>query len=142
GPLAALVLAVGAGMTESWRTAALAGGALLLIRVVQDYVVNPRVLGGVVGLSPLLVLVAVSAVGVVLGPFYVLVAVPLSSLLVTVMQVVVMGVEPAEEERRDLEPERERERERVGAGERKPREDERERAREAHQGEEAGEQAA
>jgi len=98
GPLAALVLAVGAGMTESWRTAALAGGALLLIRVVQDYVVNPRVLGGVVGLSPLLVLVAVSAVGVVLGPFYVLVAVPLSSLLVTVMQVVVMGVEPAEEE--------------------------------------------
>ena len=55
-------------------------------------------LGGAVGLSPLLVLIAVSIVGVVLGPFYVLISVPLASLLVTVMDVVVRGVEPAEEE--------------------------------------------
>jgi predicted PurR-regulated permease PerM len=98
GPLAALILAVGTGLTVSWHTAALAGGALLIVRVVQDYVVNPRVLGGVVGLSPLLVLIAVSIVGVLLGPFYVLISVPLASLLVTVMDVVVRGVEPAEEE--------------------------------------------
>jgi predicted PurR-regulated permease PerM len=52
----------------------------------------------VVGLSPLLVLVAVSVVGVLLGPFYVLISVPLSSLLVTVMDVAVRGVEPSEEE--------------------------------------------
>jgi len=78
GPLAALILAVGAGLTVSWHTAALAGGALLLVRVTQDYVINPRVLGGAVGLSPLLVLIAVSIVGVVLGPFYVLIAVPLA----------------------------------------------------------------
>ena len=98
GPLAALILAVGAGLTVSWHTAALAGGALLIIRVIQDYVVNPRVLGGAVGLSPLIVLIAVSIVGVLLGPFYVLIAVPLASLLVTVMDVVVRGVEPTEEE--------------------------------------------
>lgn len=98
GPLAALVLAVAAGATQSWHTAAFAAGALLLLRVLQDYIVNPRVLGGVVGLSPLLVLVAVSVVGVVLGPFYVLIAVPLSSLLVTVLDVVVRGVEPADAE--------------------------------------------
>jgi predicted PurR-regulated permease PerM len=89
---------VGAGLTVSWHTAALAGGALLIVRVVQDYVVNPRVLGGAVGLSPLLVLIAVSIVGVLLGPFYVLISVPLASLLVTVMDVVVRGVEPAEAE--------------------------------------------
>lgn len=98
GPLAALVLAVGAGLTDSWHTAALAGGSLLVVRVVQDYVINPRVLGGAVGLSPLLVLIAVSVVGVVLGPFYVLIAVPLASLLVTIMDVVVRDVDPAEAE--------------------------------------------
>jgi predicted PurR-regulated permease PerM len=98
GPLAALILAVAAGLTVSWHTAAFAGGALLLVRVVQDYVVNPRVLGGAVGLSPLLVLIAVSIVGVVLGPFYVLIAVPLASLLVTVMDVVVRHRDPAEAE--------------------------------------------
>jgi predicted PurR-regulated permease PerM len=98
GPLAALVLAVAAGLTVSVHTALLAGAALLLIRVVQDYVINPRVLGGAVGLSPLLVLVAVAIVGVVLGPFYVLIAVPLASLLVTVMDVVVRDVDPAEAE--------------------------------------------
>jgi len=98
GPLAALILAVGAGLTVSWHTAALAGGALLLVRVTQDYVINPRVLGGAVGLSPLLVLIAVSIVGVVLGPFYVLIAVPLASLVVTVMDVAVRDVDPAEAE--------------------------------------------
>jgi predicted PurR-regulated permease PerM len=98
GPLAALILAVAAGLTVSFHTAALAGAALLAIRVVQDYVINPRVLGGAVGLSPLLVLIAVSIVGVVLGPFYVLIAVPLTSLVVTVMDVVVRDVDPAEAE--------------------------------------------
>jgi predicted PurR-regulated permease PerM len=98
GPLAALILAVSAGLTVSVHTALLAGGALLLVRVVQDYVINPRVLGGAVGLSPLLVLIAVSIVGVVLGPFYVLIAVPLASLLVTVMDVVVRDVDPADAE--------------------------------------------
>jgi len=98
GPLAALILAVGAGLTVSFHTAALAGGSLLLLRVVQDYVINPRVLGGAVGLSPLLVLIAVSIVGVLLGPFYVLISVPLASLLVTVMDVVVRDVDPAEAE--------------------------------------------
>jgi predicted PurR-regulated permease PerM len=98
GPLAALILAVGAGLTVSWHTAAFAGGALLIVRVLQDYIVNPRVLGGVVGLSPLLVLIAVSVVGVVLGPFYVLISVPLASLVVTIMDVVVRDVDPAEAE--------------------------------------------
>jgi predicted PurR-regulated permease PerM len=98
GPLAALVLAVAAGLTHDWHTAAKAAGVLLGVRLVQDYIVNPRVLGGVVGLSPLLVLIAVSVVGVLLGPFYVLISVPLASLLSTILDVAVRGVEPAEED--------------------------------------------
>ena len=52
GPLAALALAIGAGLTVSWHTAVLAGSALLVIRLLEDYLVTPRVLGGAGGLSP------------------------------------------------------------------------------------------
>ena len=98
GPLIGVVLAIGAGLTVGWHTAAYAAGALLLIRVMQDYVINPRVMGGVVGLSPLIVIVAVSVVGLLFGGFYVLLAVPFTSLVVTVFDVAVRGVEPTEEE--------------------------------------------
>ena len=56
------------------------------------------VLGGAVGLPPLLVLVSVSVVGILIGPFYVLLSVPIASLVVTVVDVVVRGVDPAEAE--------------------------------------------
>jgi predicted PurR-regulated permease PerM len=97
GPLIGVVLAAGAGMTVSWHTAAFAAGTLLGIRILQDYVLNPRVMGGVVGLSPLIVLVSVSAVGILLGGFYVLLSVPIASVVATIVDVVLRGVEPAEE---------------------------------------------
>ena len=97
GPLIGVVLAAGAGLTVSWHTAALAVGALLVIRVLQDYILNPRVMGGVVGLSPLIVLVSVSIVGILFGGFYVLLSVPIASVVATVVDVVLRGVEPAEE---------------------------------------------
>ena len=62
GPAAAMVVAAGAGLTVSWHVAAAAVGALLALRLVQDYLISPRVLGGAVGLPPLLVLVSVFAV--------------------------------------------------------------------------------
>jgi predicted PurR-regulated permease PerM len=98
GPLIGIAVAVGAGLTVSWHTAAFAAGALLGIRVLQDYVINPRVMGGVVGLSPLIVLVSVSVVGILFGGFYVLLSVPLASLVVTIIDVTIRGVEPAEED--------------------------------------------
>jgi predicted PurR-regulated permease PerM len=97
GPLIGVVLAAAAGLTLSWHTAAFAVGALLLIRVLQDYVLNPRVMGGVVGLSPLIVLVSVSTVGILFGGFYVLLSVPIASVVATIVDVAVRGVEPAEE---------------------------------------------
>lgn len=96
GPLAAVGVAVGAGLTASWHTAAFAAAALLLIRLVEDYLVTPRVLGGAVGLPPLLTLVSVSVTGVLLGSFYVLLSIPLAALVATVVDVTVRGIDPAE----------------------------------------------
>lgn len=96
GPLAAVIAAVGVGMTVSWHVALFAALAFLAIRLLEDYVVSPRVLGGSVGLSPLLVLIAVSGTGILLGAFYVLIAVPAAAVLATVIEVLLLGVEPAE----------------------------------------------
>jgi predicted PurR-regulated permease PerM len=98
GPLIALVLASGVALTQSWQLAVVAAAILLTVRVLQDYFVNPHVLGGAVGLSPLVVLVSVAATGILLGGFYVLLSVPLASLISTVFDVVVRGAEPTEQE--------------------------------------------
>jgi predicted PurR-regulated permease PerM len=99
GPLVALAIVIAAGLTQSWQTAALAAGILLGVRLLQDYLVTPRVLGGAVGLSPLIVLVAVFATGILFGGFYVLLAIPFAAALGTVIEVVALGLEPAEAER-------------------------------------------
>ena len=77
---------------------ALAAAVVAVVRLAQDYVIGPRVLGHAVGLSPLIVLVTVSAVGLLFGGFYVLLAVPLAALLVTIFEVWVLDRDPAEQE--------------------------------------------
>lgn len=96
GPLAAGALAVGVGLTASVTTAVFAGAAVLIVRLVEDYLVMPRVLGDAVGLSPLLVLVAVAACGVVFGGLAVLLAIPVAAVLVTLLDVLVLKKNPAE----------------------------------------------
>ena len=98
GPLAAGVLAIGVGFTESWHVALAAGICVLGVRLLEDYLIVPRVLGEAVGLSPLLVLVSVTAVGILFGGFAVILAVPLVAVLVTVLDVVVRDKDPAEED--------------------------------------------
>jgi predicted PurR-regulated permease PerM len=98
GPLAAGALAVGVGLTDSVRTAALAGVCVLVVRLAEDYLVIPKVLGDAVGLSPLLVLFSVAAVGTVFGGWAVLFAVPIAAVVVTLFDVIARDVNPAEEE--------------------------------------------
>lgn len=98
GPLVALGVTVAAGLTVSWHVAALAGGGLLAIRLLEDYAVTPRVLGGSVGLPPLLTLVSVSVIGILIGGFYVLLSIPLASIVATIVDVAVRDVDPAEVE--------------------------------------------
>src|SRR4051812_28795097 len=98
GPLAAGAVAIGAGLTVSWVVALGAGIAVLVLRQMQDYVIAPRVMGHAVGLSPLVVLVSVVTVGYLLGPIWVLIATPIAAVVATVVDVVVRGRDPAEEE--------------------------------------------
>ncbi|HEY1315983.1 MAG TPA: AI-2E family transporter [Gaiella sp.] len=97
GPLAAGIVAVGVGLSQSVHLAVLAGLVVAGVRVLEDYVVVPRVLGHSVGLSPLVVLVAVTTTGLVLGGFAVILAVPLASILVTLIDIVIRDKDPAEE---------------------------------------------
>ena len=71
---------------------------MLGVRLLQDYVVIPRVLGDAVGLSPLVVLVAVTAVGLLFGGFAVLLAIPLAAVIATLIDVIVRDKDPAEED--------------------------------------------
>jgi predicted PurR-regulated permease PerM len=56
------------------------------------------VLGHAVGLSPLVVLVSVTTIGILLGGFYVLLAIPIAAVLSTLVDVVLRDVDPAEQE--------------------------------------------
>jgi predicted PurR-regulated permease PerM len=98
GPLAAGALAVGVGFTVSWHTALAAGLCVLAVRLLEDYIVLPKVLGEATGLSPLVVLFSVSAITILFGGFAVLLAVPFAAVLATLVDVVVRGRNPAEEE--------------------------------------------
>jgi predicted PurR-regulated permease PerM len=98
GPLLAGAVAVGVGFTQSWELALAAGLAVLGVRLLEDYLVIPRVLGNAVGLTPLSVLVAVSMMGILFGGFAVLLAIPLAAVLATLVDVVVRHRNPAEED--------------------------------------------
>ena len=98
GPLAAGALAVAVGFTSSAHVAALAVVCVLAVRLCEDYLVMPRVLGDAVGLSPLLVLVSVTTVGILFSGWAVLFAVPFAAVLVTLFDVILRDVDPAEEE--------------------------------------------
>jgi predicted PurR-regulated permease PerM len=98
GPLVAGALAVGVGLTQSWHMAVFAGLIVLVVRQIEDYIVIPRVLGHAVGLSPLVVLVSVTSIGILLGGFYVLLAIPVAAVLATLVDVVLRDVDPAEQE--------------------------------------------
>jgi predicted PurR-regulated permease PerM len=98
GPLAAGALAIGVGFTVSWHTALAAGIAVFIVRMAEDYVIIPRVMGHAVGLSPLVVLVSVTAIGFLLGGFYVLLSTPVAAVIATLVDVVVLNKDPARQE--------------------------------------------
>ena len=98
GPLSAGALAVAVGFTSSVHVAVLAAICVLVVRVIEDYAVIPKVLGDAVGLSPLLVLVSVTTVGLLFSGWAVLFAVPIAAVVVTVFDVIVRDVDPAEQD--------------------------------------------
>jgi predicted PurR-regulated permease PerM len=97
GPLLAGGVAIAVALTQGWQTAVLTAVAVYGLRLLQDYVINPHVLGRAVGLSPLVVLITVSVVAILFGPFYVLLSVPLAAVVATLIDVIVFERNPAEE---------------------------------------------
>jgi predicted PurR-regulated permease PerM len=98
GPLTAGAVAVGVGFTESIQLGIAAGIVVLVVRLLEDYIVIPKVLGEAVGLSPLLVLVSVTATAVLFGEAAVLLAIPLAAVLATLVDVIVLDKDPSEED--------------------------------------------
>ena len=71
---------------------------MLIQRQLEDYLIAPRVLGGAVGLSPLLVMTAVITSGILFGALAVVLAIPAVAVLTTLVDVTVRKVDPAEQD--------------------------------------------
>ena len=93
GPLVGAILVIAVGFSQSVHVAVLALVVLVVVREVQSYVVNPHVMGHSVGLSPLVTLVSVSVVGLLFGPFAVILAIPVTSAVATLIDVFVLDHE-------------------------------------------------
>jgi predicted PurR-regulated permease PerM len=94
GPLIGALLVVAVGLSQSLHITLLALAVVVVVRQIQDYVINPHVMGGSVGLSPLVTLITVSAVGILFGPLAVVLAIPATSAVATLIDVLVLEHEP------------------------------------------------
>ena len=92
GPLFGSILVLAVGVPQSLHVAALSL-LWLVVREFQSYVVNPHI-GQTVGLSPLVTLVSIAVVGVLFGGFAVVLAVPFTSAVATLIDVLLLGHEP------------------------------------------------
>jgi predicted PurR-regulated permease PerM len=98
GPLAAGVLAVGVALSVSVEAAVLAAVAVYGLRLFQDYLIGPKVLGNTIGIAPLAILVIVSAVGLLFGAAYVPLATPFAAVAATLADVLILGKRPTAQE--------------------------------------------
>jgi predicted PurR-regulated permease PerM len=94
GPLIGVLLVVAVGIPQSIHVTVLAVVVLVVVREFQSYVINPRVMGRSVGLSPLVTLVTVSVVGLLFGALAVILAIPAASAAETLIDVLVFGHDP------------------------------------------------
>src|SRR5207245_6766922 len=81
-------------LPQSVHVALLAVAVLVAVREFQSYVINPHVMGHSVGLSPLVTLVSVAVVGILFGGLAVILAVPFTSAVATVIDVLVLDHDP------------------------------------------------
>jgi predicted PurR-regulated permease PerM len=93
GPIVGSILVLTVGLPQSLHVAVLALLWLVVVREFQSYVVNPHI-GQTVGLSPLVTLLSVAVTGVLFGGLAVILAVPVTSAVATLIDVLVLGHEP------------------------------------------------
>jgi len=97
GPVLGVALVGVVGFSQSTHVMVLALIVVVGFRQLQDYVINPHVMGKSVGFSPLVTLTTVSVVGLLFGAFAVILAIPFTSAVATLIDVFVLGHEPPPE---------------------------------------------
>jgi predicted PurR-regulated permease PerM len=98
GPLLAGIASVGVALTVSVEAAILTAIAVYGLRLLQDYLIQPKVMGNTIGIAPLAILVVVTAVGLLFGAVFVPLAVPITAVAATLADVLIRGKEPSAEE--------------------------------------------
>ncbi len=98
GPLLAGIASVGVALTVSLEAAILTAVAVYGLRLLQDYLIQPKVMGNTVGIAPLAILVVVTAVGLLFGAAFVPLAVPFTAVAATLADVLIRGKQPATQE--------------------------------------------
>jgi len=98
GPVLGVGLVGIVGFSQSTHVMVLALVVVIGFRQIQDYVINPHVMGGSVGFTPLVTLTTVAVVGLLFGAFAVILAIPVTSAVATVIDVLVLGHAPPPEE--------------------------------------------
>lgn len=94
GPTIGVALVAVVGFSQSLHVMVLALIVVIGFRQIQDYVINPHVMGRSVGFSPLVTLTTVAVVGLLFGAFAVILAIPVTSAVATLVDVLVLGHEP------------------------------------------------
>jgi predicted PurR-regulated permease PerM len=100
GPHIGSIIVVAIALPQGLHVAALCLLAVVAVREFQSYVINPHLMGGSVGLSPLVTLVSVAVVSVIFGSFAVILAVPFTSAVATLIDVFVLQHDPPEKQQR------------------------------------------
>jgi predicted PurR-regulated permease PerM len=84
GPLLAAVIAVGLTLTVSVKLAVIVAAFLIVLRIVQDYILYPKIVGQGIKMHPLVVVLAILAGAEIGGLSGVFLAIPFVGLLIVV----------------------------------------------------------
>ena len=104
GPLIGALFVLAIGLPQSLHVALMALFVVVAVRTFQSYVINPHLAGHTSGLSPLVTLTCVSAVGLLFGAFAVILAIPVTSAAQTMIDVFVLDHDPPPERSRRRQP--------------------------------------
>jgi predicted PurR-regulated permease PerM len=84
GPLLAGCIAVGLTMTVSFKSAIIVAVFLIVLRIVQDYVIYPRIVGQGIHMHPLIVIIAILAGAEIAGLVGIFLAIPAVGMIIVI----------------------------------------------------------
>jgi predicted PurR-regulated permease PerM len=97
GPFIGALFVLAIGLPQSLHVALMSLLVVVVVRTFQSYLINPHLAGHTSGLSPLVTIVSVSVVGLIFGGFAVILAIPVTSAVQTLIDVFVLDHDPPPE---------------------------------------------